>query len=181
MSDPFIGEIRINSFSFAPRGWAACDGQQMAISQNQALFALLGVKFGGDAKTYFNLPDLQGRIPVNEGRDNVGKVWAFAERAGSETATLTVANLPQHTHTVNAVNAVGDKFLPSASAPPTPGVSYALAQPEVGNAYASTGSTVALNGQCSTLTGGSAPFSNMQPFLALNFCIALIGNWPSRA
>lgn len=166
MSDPFVGEIRMFGFSWAPKGWASCKGQLLAINQNQALYALLGVQFGGDGKINFNLPDFQGRMPIHSAQG-----YPQGKKDGNETVTLTNTNLPQHTHAMNAVSTPG-----TAVAFPAPVVFAASQEPT----YINTGTYVALNpGTCSS-TGGSQAHSNIQPSLCIGFCIALQGIFPAR-
>ena len=164
MGFPFLGEIKIFSFYFAPRGWAQCNGQILPISQNQPLFMLLGTMYGGDGHTTFAMPDFRGRAAMHAGNGHV-----LGEQGGEQAHTLTVAELPEHMHTVNATNNPADS--------PTP---ILLAQ-ESQNAYAAGGTG---NTQMSPTmigqTGGSQPHQNMQPFLALNICICLQGIYPSQ-
>ena len=163
MAEPFLGEVRIFSFGQAPKGWALCNGQQLPINQNQALFALLGTAFGGNGQTTFGLPDLRGRAPVHTS-DSVGQVGA---QSGSETVTLTTSQMPQHNHIANASASDGDQPLPSILA-------------AVNNAYGAPGNPVPLRPETISNTGGSQPHVNMQPSLTLSFCIALQGIFPSR-
>ncbi len=177
MSDPFVGEIRLLSFSFPPRYWAPCNGQQLSIAQNQALFSLLGTTFGGNGVTTFGLPDLRGRVP--RGPDNNNPQGATA---GVESVTLNATQVPAHTHSVNVssktngsqeeyLNAViGLGYLANAT-PPAPANIYAPA---------SAGATQALTPNTVSSVGGNQPHSNLQPSLVTNFCIALQGIYPSR-
>ncbi len=152
--------------NFAPRGWAMCQGQLISISQNTALFSLLGTTYGGNGTTTFGLPDLQGRVPVGMG-SGAGLTVVQGEESGSPTTTLSVSNLPAHNHALNAKTGVGNEPAPTATRSfyqrkvRTP-VQTALATSAIGN------------------TGSGSPFNNMQPFLGLNFCIALEGIFPSR-
>lgn len=164
MTEPFLGEIQIFPFGFAPRGWASCNGQLLPINQNQALFSLLGTTYGGDGKTTFALPDLRGRVPVH-----FGNGIALGESAGEEAHTLTVAETPTHTH---AVMAGGE----ATSIPPQGKVWGTVAGQ---NLYA-TNATAAMAGAAISMAGGSQPHNNMQPYAVLNFCIALQGVFPSR-
>jgi microcystin-dependent protein len=162
MAEPFLSEIRIMSFVFAPKSWALCNGQLLPINQNQALFSLLGTTFGGDGRVNFGLPDLRGRVPIH-----VGNGHTLGERAGQESHTLIASETPTHNHLVNIVNS-------NASVGPTGNyfaAANALYQPAPGN------TTLAPNSV--TNTGGSQPHQNMQPFLTLSFCIALQGIFPS--
>jgi microcystin-dependent protein len=164
--DPFLAELRIFAFNFAPRGWAFCNGQFLPINQNQALFSLLGTTYGGNGQTTFALPDLRGRIPVHPGA-------GFTQgQAGGETAhTITLPELPTHTHFVQGRQAAGATVLPGGNVLANPGR----------NAYAqvSPGATALVPGTIGNV-GGSQPHQNMAPYLALNICIALIGVFPSR-
>ena len=163
MAEPFLSEIRIMSFQFAPKGWALCNGQLLPINQNQALFSLLGTTFGGDGRVTFALPDLRGRTPIH-----VGSGHTLGERGGEQAHTLSVAELPAHVHTLNATNANGSTDLP---------VNNVLAA--AASLYGTPGSIVALNAASTTNLGGSQAHLNMQPFLTLSFCIALQGIFPS--
>jgi microcystin-dependent protein len=164
MAEPFLSEIRIMSFVYAPKGWALCNGQLLPINQNQALFALLGTTFGGDGRVNFALPDLRGRVPIHVGNGHI-----LGERAGEQAHTLNSNEMPQHIHFVAASSAAsggndnpGGRFLGSAS-----------------NMYAPPASLTAINPGTITPTGGSQAHLNMQPYLTLSFCIALQGIFPS--
>lgn len=166
MSEPFIAEIRIMSFNFAPRGWALCNGQILQINQNQALFALLGTTYGGDGRTTFALPNLQGRAPVHPGNSIV-----LGELSGEENHTLLGTEMPAHTHTAVGASVAGDVPVPTG----------ALLAAEPSQLYAPPNANlVTLTGGTINQTGGSQPHNNMMPYLTLNFCIALIGIFPSR-
>lgn len=168
MSEPFLSEIRMMSFSFAPRGWALCNGQPLPINQNQALFALLGTIYGGNGQTTFALPNLQGRVPIH-----VGSGHHLGEAAGLEAVTLNIQQLPQHTHPVNASSAAsGGTPLPTNSF--LGGANNAYLAPNAGP-------LIAMNPQTIGLSGGSQAHTNMQPYLTLNFCIALQGIFPSQS
>jgi microcystin-dependent protein len=164
VAEPFLSEIRIMSFNFAPRGWAMCNGQLLPINQNQALFSLLGTTYGGNGQTNFALPDLRGRVPMHQGPANV-----LGERAGEETHTLTTAELPTHTHVVRGSASNADVVLPTDNV---------LAQSS--QLYGRATDLIALEASTNGSTGGSSWHPNMQPYLALNFCIALQGIFPSR-
>jgi microcystin-dependent protein len=169
MAEPFLSEIRVMSFVFAPKGWALCNGQLLPINQNQALFSLLGTTFGGDGRVNFALPDLRGRTPIH-----VGSGHTLGERGGEQAHTLSIAELPEHIHVLRASNAVGNSVNPRPA-----GAGNVLAQ-EPGNAYTSAASNLtALASGSIANTGGSQAHLNMQPFLTLNFCIALQGIFPS--
>lgn len=164
MSDPYIGEIKVISFNFPPKGWAFCNGQLLPINQNQALFSLLGTQYGGDGQTTFALPNLQGRIPVHQGQN-----FTVGQAGGEASHTLTVAETPAHTHLPLAVNA-------ATGASPA-GTAWATAPlPAYGSASDTVMSPVALAN-----AGGSQPHENRSPYLVLNFVIALVGIFPSRS
>ena len=175
MSEPFLAEVRMVGFNFAPRGWAFCDGQILPINQNQSLYSLLGPTYGGDGRTSFALPDLRGRTPIHVGRSDGGDSHALGQKGGEETHTLSPAEMPSHRHAVEAVNETADAA--------NPGGAY-LARPvaAVGTVYSGTGElgTVRLNPDSVTAVGGGQAHANMQPYLAVNFCIALQGLYPSR-
>ena len=164
MAEPFLSEIRIMSFGFAPKGWALCNGQLLPINQNQALFALLGTTFGGDGRVNFALPNLQGRTPIHEGNDH-----ALGERGGEQSHTVSSGELPTHTHTFNGSQA-------NASTPLTANNMFGTSN----NAYAGATNLTGVNSGTITNTGGSQAHLNMQPFLTLSFCIALQGIFPSQ-
>lgn len=164
MADPFLSEIRIMSFGFAPRGWAQCNGQLLPINQNQGLFSLLGTTFGGDGRVNFALPNNQGRTPIH-----VGGSHTLGEQGGEQAHTLSIAELPTHTHVLKASATDGNVPIPTNNV---------LAR-TVNNIYNSPAGLVALDPGTVTNTGGSQAHLNMQPFLVLNFCIALQGIFPS--
>lgn len=165
MAEPFLSEIRMMSFVYAPRGWALCNGQLLPINQNQGLFSLLGTTFGGDGRVNFALPDLRGRTPIH-----VGSGHTLGERGGEPAHTLSIAELPEHTHVLNGT---------TANAVNTPSASTVLARSNPQPVYASPANLVAMAPTTVTNTGGSQAHLNMQPFLTLNFCIALQGIFPS--
>jgi microcystin-dependent protein len=165
MAEPFLSEIRIFSFVYAPQGWALCNGQLFPINQNQALFSLLGTTYGGNGQTNFALPDLRGRVPIHEGSGHT-----LGERAGAQSHTLSIAQIPTHSHVVRATTTGQDSISPS-------GNYYAETAPS--EFYSGTGST-AMNPAVISNTGGSQAHLNMQPFLTLSFCIALQGIFPSQ-
>jgi microcystin-dependent protein len=170
MSEPFLGEIAIFGFNFAPRGWAMCNGQILPISQNTALFSLLGTTYGGNGQTTFALPDLRSRVPVHEGQGPGLSSYDLGQTGGSENVTLTTPQLPLHTHgfTVNASSAATSKS-PAGNNPAAFGTV----------AYGST-ADLQMGPDTTSPTGDSAPHNNVQPYLTLNFCIALEGIFPSR-
>lgn len=172
--DPFLGEIRLLSFNFPPKYWAQCAGQLLAVNQNQALFSLLGTYYGGDGRTTFALPDLRGRVPVHMGQADSG-TYTIGQRAGTETVTLNANEMPQHNHMVQAVNSAGNDAVP---------IGHLLAQ-SIGTGQAQPGyvaaaNTTTLNPASIQPTGGNGAHENRQPFLAMNYCIALSGIYPSR-
>jgi microcystin-dependent protein len=175
MSEPFIAEIRIFAGNFAPRGWAFCDGQLLPISQNTALFSLIGTTYGGDGRTTTALPNLQGRAPMHPGRGPGLTARRLGEKVGVETVTLSEAQIPSHGHTARADTTV--------AATSTPNNTTALARSGAGQAYQTdtTSNLVDMASQTLSTTGGSQSHANMQPFLALNFIIALVGLYPSRS
>jgi microcystin-dependent protein len=165
MAEPFLGELRLMSFNFAPKGWAMCNGQQLPINQNQALFSLLGTTFGGDGRVNFALPDLRTRVPIH-----VGNGHTLGERGGATAHTLMMSEMAIHTHTV--VGATG-----SSSGADNPSGAFLGS---ASNVYAPPSSqTTTLNPGTIGPTGGSQPHTNVQPYLGLSFCIALQGIFPS--
>ena len=175
MSEPFLAEVRIVGFNFAPRGWAFCDGQILPINQNQSLFSLLGTTYGGDGRTSFALPDLRGRTPIHVGASN-GTAHLLGQKGGEETHTLGVSEMPSHEHQAKAKNAPADN--------PNPGARL-LAQSAPNEVYhfTSAGDPAALvdvNAATVANVGGDQGHEDMQPYLALNYVIALQGLFPSR-
>jgi microcystin-dependent protein len=163
MAEPFLSEIRIMSFVFAPKGWALCNGQLLPINQNQALFSLLGTTFGGDGRVNFALPDLRSRAPIHVGGDHT-----LGERGGEQAHTLSSAEMPSHTHVMNGSKTPAETNVPNGAYLGT-----------VGNAYGSATNLVALSPDSVTSVGGSQAHVNMEPYLTLSFCIALQGIFPS--
>jgi len=169
MSDPFVAEIRIFPFNFAPKGWAFCDGQLLPISQNTALFSLLGTTYGGDGKSTFALPDLQGSAPMQPGQGQGLSLRDLGEMSGVESITLLQSEIPVHTHTLT-----GDEDDATFKTPPN----MLLAG---GNQmYTNAAPNAIMAPQALSLAGGGLPHNNMQPYLTLNFCIALQGIFPQR-
>lgn len=171
MSEPFLAEIRMVGFNFAPRGWAFCDGQILPINQNQSLYSLLGTTYGGDGRTSFALPDLRGRTPIHVGRSNGGADHTLGQKSGEETHTLGINEMPQHRHALRATN---DEPTPGAT-PENNVLSRSVQQ-----TYAPFGEAAMFGAGSINDVGGNQPHENMQPFLAVNFCIALQGLFPSR-
>lgn len=176
MSEPFVGEIEIFGFNFAPRGWAQCQGQLMPISQNTALFSLLGTQFGGDGKSTFGLPNLQGQIPVSQGQGPGLSDYVMGEMSGSESVSLTLAEIPSHPHTLPADAGAGRVITP---APTAVLGSTERGGPEVYGTAATAGAAMAVNSV--GIGGGSQPHNNMMPYITLNYCIALQGIFPARS
>lgn len=164
MAEPFLSEIRLMSFVFAPKGWALCNGQLLPINQNQGLFSLLGTTFGGDGRVNFALPDLRGRVPIH-----VGSGHSLGERGGEQAHTVSVAEMPTHQHVANGAGVDGTLLIP---------ISNFLATCNL-PAYAPPTNLVAMEAGTVSNTGGSQAHLNMQPFLTLSFCVALQGIFPS--
>jgi microcystin-dependent protein len=164
MSTPFLSEIRVFSFQFPPKGWALCNGQTLAINQNQVLFALLGTTYGGNGTTNFQLPNLQGRVPLH-----VGNGYTEGQVGGEQSHTLINSELPAHSHTLQAT---------SGAANASAGANHLLAAAPI---YAAAADLTALQSSALSSSGGSQPHNNMQPYLVLSFCIALSGIFPSRS
>jgi microcystin-dependent protein len=169
MSTPFMAEVRIMSFNFAPKGWALCNGQLLPINQNQALFSLLGTTYGGDGRVNFALPDLRGRVAVS-----LGQGFTQGQRGGEEAHTVNVAELPAHVHIPNADVKVGNNTVSTMNGA-YPADSGGLRLYSLGS-----NSMTAMYPQMVSNVGGSQPHENRQPFLALSFCIALQGIFPSQ-
>lgn len=166
MSEPFLAEIRIVGFNFAPRGWAFCDGQILPINQNQSLYSLLGTTYGGDGRTSFALPDIRGRAPVH-----VGNGFSEGHKTGEETHTLSTAEIPQHSHQVNGTSNAVTAADPNSNR--LPGTSNS-------KPYTSASGGGSMGSSTVSHVGGGQAHNNMQPFLAMNYCIALQGLFPSR-
>ncbi len=167
MSEPFLSEIKIISWNFPPKGWAFCNGQLLPINQNQALFALLGTTYGGDGRVNFGLPNLQGRVPIH-----MGQGFTLGQTGGEQNHTLTLQELPTHLHFANATNASASTSAPS--------VGVVLAKSAGAAAYGAPSNLVAMAPNALSNVGGSQPHTNLQPYLVLNFCIALQGIFPSQ-
>lgn len=165
MSTPYLSEIKICSFNFAPKGWALCNGQLLPINQNQALFSLLGTTYGGDGRVNFGLPNLQGRVPMS-----MGSGFVLGELGGEAAHTLNISELPAHPHTP-----VGNPGNPTQGGP-----GNNLWCTNTANPY-NTASNTPMNPACVTVTGGSQPHNNLAPYLVLTFCIALQGIFPSQS
>ena len=174
MADPFVAEIRVFPFNFAPKGWAWCNGQLLPISQNTALFSLLGTTYGGNGKSTFALPDLQGSAAMHPGQGPGLSLHDLGEVGGSQTVTLLESELPAHSHSLNAANFPADIQIPTPNT--------ALARSTGGNAYQNNTGSGIVNMNFASLppAGSSLPHNNMQPYLTLNFCIAMQGVFPPR-
>lgn len=170
MSEPFLGEIRLFPYNFAPVGWAYCNGQLLSIAQNTALFSLLGTNYGGDGETTFGLPDLRGRAALQQGQGPGLGSYSLGETGGSETVTLAITQIPAHTHTLNASTGPGSQQSPANAYLATD------ATASVAN-YSTTENTQMAAGAIGS-SGGSQPHTNMPPFLTLAYCIALQGIFP---
>ena len=166
MAEPFLSEIRIFSFNFAPKGWALCNGQLLPINQNQALFSLLGTTYGGDGRVNFALPNLQSRVPIHEGDGHT-----LGEQGGEQGHTLSISELPTHTHALQGTSSAGTLIIAAGN----------LAGTSASQMYqAPDNNLAAMNPASISNVGGSQAHLNMQPFLVLNFCIALQGIFPSQ-
>jgi microcystin-dependent protein len=188
MASPFLGQIEIFGFNYAPKNWVQCRGQLLSIQQHQALFALLGTSYGGNGVSTFGLPDLQGRVPVGVGQDQQGVQWTVGQIGGSESIALTLGQIAAHDHQVKAstnTNVSGNNYIPSSSlglgqttaldnAPKT------ISAPAYAVASAVTSNYVPLGGSAISTNGSSQPHENRMPSLVLNACISLAGVFPSR-
>jgi microcystin-dependent protein len=173
MSTPFLGEIRMVGFNFAPQGWALCNGQLLAINQNTALFSLLGTTYGGDGVTNFALPNLQSRVPIHMGTGAGLSGYVIGQIGGSENVTLLANQMPTHTHAVNAVISGGNEATPASNFPAVESTGTSLD-------YSGGPANTTMNPGMLASAGGSQPFSIIQPYLCVNFVIALQGIFPSR-
>jgi microcystin-dependent protein len=171
MSEPFLGEIRAFGFGFPPKGWAVCAGQLLAIAQNTALFSLLGTAYGGDGKTTFKLPDLRGRVPVDAGQGRGLTARSVGDSGGTETVTLNAGQLAPHTHGANCNSTKGEKYTPAGN--------YWALDGGAAKEYTPAGNAQ-MAADVLQPAGGRQPHNNLQPYLAVNFCIALNGIFPSR-
>lgn len=170
MADPFLGEIRLFGFGYAPQGWAKCDGQLLQINQNNALYSLLGIRYGGDGRTNFNLPDLRGRVPLHRGTG-----YAIGAKGGSEGVTLTTDTMPAHNHPAYGSTVAGDSFRPSSTR------SFGTSSDSGDPVYQTPQSLLATNAGVISSTGGGQTHNNMQPSQVINFCIATTGIYPPRS
>ena len=170
MSDPFLGEIRLVGFNFAPRGWAKCDGQLLSIADNDALFALIGTTYGGDGQSTFALPDFRSRMPIHQGTGSSGTNYTMGESSGTETVTLIVNQIPTHTHPAQAQSGGGNQ----------PGPEGNVWSSSSLNQYNSSAADSNMNPLTITPSGGSQPHDNMMPFLTITFVTSLEGIFPTR-
>ncbi len=170
--NPFIAQIMMFGGNFAPRGWAFCDGQLIAISQNTALFSILGTTYGGDGRTTFALPDLRGRVSIHPGRGPGLSSYSLGERGGQETVTLSSAQMPPHNHQIHAANAGGD------DTDPTQAKAFATAGNDL---YIDSAQGTTMPNEIISSNGGGQPHNNVQPFECVNYIIALEGVYPSRS
>lgn len=170
-NSPFIGEIRAVGFNFAPKNWAMCNGQILAIAQNQALFSILGTTYGGNGTTTFALPDLRGRTPIHFGTDPQAGTYTLGQKAGAETVTLQTNEMPAHNHLVKA-NATANNEVATNNFPAGP--------PSGNNVYGPQSGAATMDPALVPNAGGSQPHSNLQPYLTINYIICLVGIFPSR-
>jgi len=172
MSSPYVGEIRMFGASFAPAGWAFCDGQLMPISQNETLFNLIGTTYGGDGQETFAMPDLQGRVPMHQGQGpGISQNYQMGEKAGVESVTLSTNQIPSHNHAFTVSTATGNAVVPTGNTTGNSGqVTFYALGTAVTNMFA----------QAITAVGGSQPHENMQPYLAISFIISLFGIFPTQ-
>jgi microcystin-dependent protein len=173
MSEPFLGEIRMFAGNFAPSGWALCNGQTLSISQNTALFSLLGTTYGGNGTTTFNLPNMQSRVPIHSGTGNGLSPYILGQAQGSETTSVLINNMPIHNHLVQCNTGGGNQASPSANVPAVESTGTSLN-------YSNAGGNAIMNPTMIENNGGGVPISIIQPYLCVTFIIALQGIYPSR-
>jgi microcystin-dependent protein len=171
MAQPYVGEIRMFAGNFAPNGWMLCEGQALPISENETLFQLIGTTYGGDGQETFNLPNLASRVPIHQGTGPDGTTYQMGEMAGVEQVTLTVQQIPIHTHALLASTDAGNAVGPESNV---------LANPFNTFPYFPSAGSLPLNTQSLTPVGGSQPHENLQPYLCINFIISLFGIFPSQ-
>ncbi|MGB0561977.1 MAG: phage tail protein [Spirulinaceae cyanobacterium] len=174
MSEPFLGQIQPFAFNFAPRGWAMCNGQLLPIAQNTALFSLIGTIYGGDGRTTFALPDLRGRTALHQGNGPGLSNRTIGSKGGEERVTLNITEIPSHGHSARAQNGGGNAASPQNAV-------WAEDQIVGAQPYSTTAPNISMSGNAIGDTGGGQPHDNMQPFLVITYCIALIGIYPSRS
>ena len=180
MAEPFLAQIALFPFNFAPQGWALCNGQLMAISQNTALFSLLGTSYGGNGTSNFALPNLQGSVPVGAGQGPGLSLYDLGKSGGTTDVTLLTSEMPLHTHFANATTDRGNTTVATGNVPAT-GAAGTPQRPTVAKIYSTNPPNTQLKPSALNVTGGSQPHNNMQPYLTLNFCIALQGVFPARS
>lgn len=178
--EPFLGQIQLFGFNFAPRGWAFCHGQILSIAQNTALFSLLGTTYGGNGQTTFALPDLRGRVAIGQGHGPGLSPYDIGQMAGAENVTLITTQMPAHTHTLKVSNTTGTTDVASGNYLANAAVTIARGNTVPTNLNYSTDGNASLNQAAVSPQGGSQPHENIQPYLAMNYCIALQGIFPSR-
>ena len=170
--EAYLGDIKLTAITFTQRGWIACEGQLLPISQNQALFSLLGTTYGGDGRTTFGLPDLRGRVPIGYGNGSGLSNYNQSQKGGSETNTITVNQIPSHSHTINAVEDDGDKSVPTGN--------YLAGTKTLDTEYALTGTLNIMNTAMVNNTGGNQAVNNIQPYAVVRYVICVQGIFPSR-
>jgi microcystin-dependent protein len=170
MSDPFLGELKLFPYNFAPRGWAFCNGQILSIAQNTALFSLLGTTYGGNGQTTFALPDLRGRVPISSGQGPGLSSYSLGQVGGSENETLLIQQMPAHTHLVQATTEHATRSQPGGKVPAAVSA----------GAYGGPATDATMAPNMIGMAGNSQPHNNLSPYLTLNWCIALTGIFPSR-
>jgi microcystin-dependent protein len=173
VASPYLSEIRIFAFNFAPKGWAMCNGQLLPINQNQALFALLGTTYGGDGRVNFALPNLQGRVGIHQGTAPSGSNYLLGQTGGEEKHTLLITEMPAHGHAVGANSIAANSDSPTNAFPASTAATG-------GNSYSNANDGTTMNPGVISPTGGSQAHTNLQPYLTLNYCIALQGIFPSQ-
>jgi microcystin-dependent protein len=171
MGQPYVGEIRMFGGSFAPNGWMLCQGQSLPIAENDTLFQLIGTTYGGDGQVNFNLPDLQSRVPVHQGTSSSGTTYTLGEKDGTEQVTLTVQQIPAHTHAMAASTNFGNTAQPN---------DLIVSASSTFDLYVDADASSPMSNQAITPIGGSQPHENVQPYLAINFIISLFGIFPSQ-
>jgi len=185
MAEPFLGQVEIFAFNFPPKGWTTCSGQQLSIQQNTALFSLLGTTYGGNGQTTFGLPDLRGRVSIGWGQGPGLSNYDLGQITGAESHTLITTEMAAHNHLLNvntSTAATSNVDVPSTSVVlgQTAGKQSGVANPFALNLYASGAPSVTLDPHSIGMSGGSQPHNNLMPYLAINFCISLVGIFPSR-
>ncbi|HXL99149.1 MAG TPA: tail fiber protein [Rhizomicrobium sp.] len=178
--DPFVAEIRIFPFNFAPKGWAFCNGQLLPLSQNTALFSLLGTMYGGDGKSNFALPNMQGSVPIFFGQGPGLSLYAEGQEGGSDTVTVLDSEMPSHSHSLNATTVLGTTSDPNGNYLCEPGWNDGQGNSGGLQYYTVTAPNVSMGGNGVSPTGSNFPHNNLMPYLTLNFCIALQGVYPAR-